>query len=430
MTFNLSFGSTDKYSPFAQLGNYFLSGSPQSLKAQEVALTAIAAELRDWMADYDQNTQHIKAAYPAGAGAVAAIETAHQIYTGMGTTTRTLSGEDGSLSAVLGRAAHDLASGQDTATWIKQATDATVTALENSTWFAYLAPVAAYAGTILQFLPAVSQLASMYNNVATLVDNLDPDEGSSTMVASTPGTVGQGYQAGTGGFMNTGNDPNGQYSPYGANGYGANGQYPANGTTQASPWMDSTGQWHYPTTGTGTGATSPYTSAMPSGSSGSMPSGSTGAMPGSAGTTPASYPAPEMPDLGSSSTLADGWVPVDSGTASSTGTGSTGGGSGTGAADTGSSGTGSSGGGSAGAAPTSGSGDGGGSLAGGGGSTDSGTSTSTDTGAPSSHHDSSGVTITISEGDASMTVTTDRDGHFEGSMNGHDVDIDVDLVDA
>ena len=43
MTFNLSFGSTDKYSPFAQLGNYFLSGSPQSLKAQEVALTAIAA---------------------------------------------------------------------------------------------------------------------------------------------------------------------------------------------------------------------------------------------------------------------------------------------------------------------------------------------------------------------------------------------------
>ncbi len=29
-----------------------------------------------------------------------------------------------------------------------------------------------------------------------------------------------------------------------------------------------------------------------------------------------------------------------------------------------------------------------------------------------------------------MTVTTDRDGHFEGTMNGHEVDINVDLVEA
>ena len=460
MTYPPPMGATDHYAPATSLMEAWLQGSPTSLKAQEVALQAIAAQLRSIQADYQKTNEHIKAAYPAGAGAFAVVETGLQITQGMDHATGTLSGKDKSLSQIIGEAATNLASTQNSTSTIKTVFDAVVQALESSVWTEWAAPGVAYVGTFAQIVPAAVQLMEMYNTVSTFVDNIDPDESSSQLATSDAGQVGQGYQAGT---MPVGYQPTGPYDPsgYGQNGYGQSG-YGQNGTS--APWQDATGQWHYPSattpwqdatgqwhaptgsagaTGNGSGYGAGYgsSSQLPGGQGYASNMGSTGT--GSSGMGSSGMGSSGMGSSGMGSSgggapgpvsvpdLASGWQPVDAAG------GDQGAGSGSGSTGSGSTGSGSTGSGSG--ADGSGAGDHGSSGTGSGdhgsGSTDHGTgghATGDTTGADSDSDggSGSGVTITVTEGDSSMTVTTDQDGHFVGTLHGHEVDIDVDLVEA
>jgi len=463
MSYPPPMGATDHYAPATSLMEAWLQGSPTSLKAQEVALQAIAAQLRSIQADYQKTNEHIKQAYPAGAGALALVETGLQITEGMDHATGTLSGKDKSLSQIIGEAATNLASTQNSTSTIKTVFDALVQALESSVWTEWAAPGVAYVGTFAEIIPAAVQLMEMYNTVSTFVDNMNPDDKSSQLVSSDAGGVGQGYQANNGmmpvDYQTT--------SPYGQAGstapwQDATGQWHYPSAT--TPWQDATGQWHAPTgatagTANGYGSSATYPSSLTSGagssgtgSSGFGSSGTGSSGFGSSGTgssgfgssgagSPSTASAPvSVPDLSS------GWQPVDSAAAhqgvgtdagTSGGSGSTGGGSGgdhgAGTGSTGDHGTGS-GTGSSGDHGTGTSGSGSGSGSGDHGAAGSGSadhSPGSTSGHPASgDHTGGGVTVTITEGDSSMTVSTDQDGHFAGTLHGHEVDIDVDIVEA
>jgi hypothetical protein len=424
MTYPPPMGATDHYAPATSLMEAWLQGSPTSLKAQEVALQAIAAQLRSIQADYQKTNEHIKAAYPAGAGALAVVETGLQIAQGMDHATGTLSGKDKSLAEIIGEAATNLASTQNSTSTIKTVFDAIVQALESSVWTEWAAPGVAYVGTFAEIIPAAVQLMEMYNTVSTFVDNMNPDESSSHLASSDAGQVGQGYQAGT---TPVGYGPSGPSGPPGQSGYvpsvtttawqDRTGQWHYPSAT--TPWQDATGQWHAPTGaanggangagyGAGYGSSNQGSAGQGYGSNlGSTAAGSVGA----GGAAPAPVPA-----------LSSGWQPVDAAA------GHQGAGSGSGSGSTGSGSTGS---GSTGSGSVSG-GSGAGDHGSGGGTGDHGSGAAGHgSGAhPTGDHAGSGVTITVTEGDSSMTVTTDQDGHFAGSLHGHEVDIDVDLVEA
>ena len=47
----------------------------------------------------------------------------------------------------------------------------------------------------------------------------------------------------------------------------------------------------------------------------------------------------------------------------------------------------------------------------------------------SPHRGADGVTVTVRDGDASFQVTTNKDGHFDGTLHGQKVSVDVDVAD-
>jgi len=189
MTYPPPMGATDHYAPATSLMEAWMQGSPTSLKAQEVALQAIAAQLRSIQADYQKTNEHIRQAYPAGAGALAVLETGMQITQGMDHATGTLSGRDRSLSQIIGEAGTTLASTQNSTTIIKTVFDAIVQALESSVWTEWAAPGVAYVGTFAEIVPAAVQLMEMYNTVSTFVDNINPDESSAQLASSDSGLI-------------------------------------------------------------------------------------------------------------------------------------------------------------------------------------------------------------------------------------------------